>query len=125
MMSWVDTIPMPVVRAIGVLELLGAIGLILPPLTGIAPGLSLDAAIGYVVLQVCATGLHLSRGEKQVVLAAAAMPVPSGSEAGRSPPPRWCQHRRCFFTRDGAQPLSRTKPHHQASLVPARTMRLE
>jgi len=67
MMGWVDTIPMPVVRTIGVLELLGAAGLILPPLTGIAPALALVAAICFVVLQVLATGLHLSRGERSVI----------------------------------------------------------
>ena len=36
MMGWVDTIPMPLVRTIGLLEILGAAGLILPPATGIA-----------------------------------------------------------------------------------------
>lgn len=63
MMGWVDTVPMPMVRAIGVLELLGAAGLVLPPLTGVLPGLALAAAVGFTVLQVLATGLHLSRGE--------------------------------------------------------------
>jgi hypothetical protein len=63
MMGWVDTVPMPVVRFIGTVEILGAAGLILPPLTGIAPALAIAAAAGFVVLQVLATGLHLSRGE--------------------------------------------------------------
>jgi hypothetical protein len=63
MMGWVDTIPMPVVRLIGVVEILGAAGLILPPLTGIAPILALAAAVGFMVLQALAAGLHLSRGE--------------------------------------------------------------
>jgi len=36
MMGWVDRVPMPLVRTIGVLEILGAAGLILPPLIGIA-----------------------------------------------------------------------------------------
>ncbi|MBV1852861.1 DoxX family protein [Catellatospora tritici] len=63
MMGWVDTVPMPVVRLIGVVEILGALGLILPPLTGIAPVLALVAAIGFVILQLLAAGLHLSRGE--------------------------------------------------------------
>ncbi|MCU7726283.1 DoxX family protein [Actinoplanes sp. KI2] len=67
MMGWVDTVPMPLVRAIGVVELLGAIGLILPPLTGIAPGLALAAAIGFVVLQIGAAALHLSRGEGRLI----------------------------------------------------------
>lgn len=70
MMAWAGTaIPMPGVRAIGAVEVLGAFGLILPPLTGIAPGLALWAAIGFVVLQLLATGFHLSRGEtKQIGL---------------------------------------------------------
>jgi hypothetical protein len=61
MMEWVDIMPLGLVRAIGVLEVLGALGLILPPLTGIAPGVALAAAIGLVLLQVGATALHLSR----------------------------------------------------------------
>ncbi|MCD9197453.1 DoxX family protein [Aeromicrobium wangtongii] len=63
MMGWVDTVPMPVVRALGVVEVLGAVGLILPPATGIAPWLAIAAASGFAVLQVLAAGLHLSRGE--------------------------------------------------------------
>jgi DoxX-like family len=61
LMEWVDVMPLGMVRAIGVLEALGALGLILPPLTGIAAGLCLAAAIGLVVLQIGATVLHLGR----------------------------------------------------------------
>ncbi|MEU4510853.1 DoxX family protein [Nonomuraea wenchangensis] len=68
MMAWVDDTPMPAVRAIGVIEVLGAIGLLLPPLTRIASWLALAAAIGFVVLQVGATALHLSRGDRQIAL---------------------------------------------------------
>ena len=63
MMGWVDTVPMPAVRAVGVVEVVGAAGLILPPATGIAPVLAILAAVGFVVLQILAAGLHLSRGE--------------------------------------------------------------
>ncbi|MFD0025969.1 DoxX family protein [Streptomyces sp. NPDC058382] len=63
MMGWVDTVSMPLVRAIGAVEILGAAGLVLPPLTGIAPALATAAALGLLVLQVLATALHLSRGE--------------------------------------------------------------
>ena len=63
MMGWVDTVPMGMVRLIGVIEIVGVLGLWLPPLTGIAPVLAIVAALGFVVLQVLATGLHLSRGE--------------------------------------------------------------
>lgn len=68
MMAWVDSAPMRAVRAIGALEVLGALGLVLPPLTGIAPWLALVAAIGFVVLQIGATWLHLRRGERQIGL---------------------------------------------------------
>ncbi|GAA1785845.1 DoxX family protein [Streptomonospora arabica] len=63
MMGWVDTIPMWLVRCIGAVEVLGVAGLVLPPLTGIAPFLAVAAAAGFAVLQVLATGLHLVRGE--------------------------------------------------------------
>ena len=51
MMGWIDTVPLRLVRTIGVLEMLGALGLILPPLTGIAAGLALAAATGLVLIQ--------------------------------------------------------------------------
>jgi hypothetical protein len=67
MMGWIDTVPLRLVRTIGVLEVLGALGLILPPLTGIAAGLALAAAIGLVLLQAGAISLHLSRGEAKMI----------------------------------------------------------
>ncbi|MEV6107963.1 DoxX family protein [Streptomyces sp. NPDC051940] len=63
MMAWVDTVPMPLVKLIGTLEVLGAIGLVLPPLTGIAAGLAVAAAVGLVAVQIGGMALHLSRGE--------------------------------------------------------------
>ncbi|MEV5675753.1 MULTISPECIES: DoxX family protein [unclassified Streptomyces] len=68
MMAWVDSTPMPAVRAIGVIEVLGAIGLILPPLTGIVPWLALAAAIGFEAVQIGATRVHLSRGDRRIAL---------------------------------------------------------
>ncbi len=67
MMGWVDAVPLRLVRTIGVLEVLGALGLILPPLTGIAPALALAAAIGLVLLQIGGISLHLSRGEARLI----------------------------------------------------------
>ncbi|MCS5734437.1 DoxX family protein [Herbiconiux daphne] len=63
MMHWVERAPMAGVRTIGALEVLAAIGLIVPPLTGIAPWLALAAAVGLVLLQIGAIALHLVRGE--------------------------------------------------------------
>jgi hypothetical protein len=61
--SWIGAVPAWFVRCIGIAEVLGALGLILPLLTGILPGLTVAAAIGLIVLQVCAVFFHLSRGE--------------------------------------------------------------
>ncbi|MFD7080731.1 DoxX family protein [Streptomyces sp. NPDC002181] len=59
MMAWVDRTPMPAVRGIGTVEVLGASGLVLPPLTGIAPALAPAAAVGLAVLQIGAIVVHL------------------------------------------------------------------
>ncbi|MFE4449901.1 DoxX family protein [Streptomyces sp. NPDC056796] len=67
MMGWVDQVPMSAVRAIGALEVLGALGLVLPPLTGIAVALAVAAAIGLALVQVGGLALHLSRGETGVI----------------------------------------------------------
>ncbi|RJL35663.1 DoxX family protein [Bailinhaonella thermotolerans] len=67
LMGWVDRTPMPVVRLLGVLEVLGAAGLMLPPLTGVAPWLAVAAAIGLALIQVGGTVVHLSRREANVI----------------------------------------------------------
>ena len=67
MMGWVDTVPMPLVRLIGVLEVLGAVGLILPPLSGIASWVAIGAAIGLVLIQVGGIAVHVSRGEARLI----------------------------------------------------------
>ncbi|MCF6475649.1 DoxX family protein [Nonomuraea sp. MG754425] len=67
MMGWVDTVPMPFVRVLGTLEVLGAAGLVLPVLTGIAPGLAVAAAAGLTIVQVGAIVLHLRRGEARLI----------------------------------------------------------
>ena len=67
MMGWVDRAPGWTIKTIGILEVLGAIGLILPPLTGILPGLAIAAAIGLVLVQVGGIIVHLTRGESKVI----------------------------------------------------------
>ncbi|MEV6344064.1 DoxX family protein [Actinoplanes sp. NPDC051851] len=67
MMGWVDQIPLPAIRALGILEILGAIGLILPPLTGVATRLAIAAAAGLLLIQIGAVALHLSRGEARLI----------------------------------------------------------
>ena len=58
-MGWVDHFPPAMPKVIGLLEVLGAIGLIVPALTGIAPILVPLAASGIAILMVGAVITHL------------------------------------------------------------------
>lgn len=59
--------PLPFIRTIAALELLAAIGLIVPQATGIAPLLTPFAAIGFAAIMTGASFSHASLGEyKQV-----------------------------------------------------------
>ncbi|MDY7226511.1 DoxX family protein [Hyalangium rubrum] len=55
--------PVELVRFIGVSEIAGTLGLILPSLTRIRPGLTPLAAAALTVVMVLAAGYHLIRGE--------------------------------------------------------------
>ncbi len=66
-MPWVASVPDLLVRFIGLSELAGALGLILPSVTRIRPALTPLAAAGLIVVMVLASGLHISRGETQMV----------------------------------------------------------
>src|ERR1700730_12897594 len=50
-------------RLIGIAEILGALGIILPVVTGIAPVLTIAAAVGLGIVMVGATIVHLTRKE--------------------------------------------------------------
>ena len=62
-MEWVKDVGPRGVRLIGSLEILGAIGLILPAVTGILPWLTPVAAVGFVLTMVGAMITHGRRGE--------------------------------------------------------------
>lgn len=62
-MAWVKTTPAPLVRFIGVAEVLGAIGLLAPWGLGILPILTPVAAGCLVVVMVLAAGTHAKLGE--------------------------------------------------------------
>ena len=68
-MSWVESLPPMAVRAIGAIELLGAIGLIVPWLTQILPVLTPVAAAGLVVTMIGAVVLHVNRKEMNKIAA--------------------------------------------------------
>lgn len=67
MMPWTGQLPEHVVRSLGVVDIAGGLGLLLPGLIGIKPDLTRAAAIGVIALQLCATVFHLSRGEAGMV----------------------------------------------------------
>ena len=62
-LTWVEDFPPGVVKAIGALELLAAVGLILPAVTGVAPVLVPLAGVGLGLLMVGAAVVHARRGE--------------------------------------------------------------
>lgn len=62
-LAWAGDFPAWSIKVIGSLEVLGALGLILPPLTGIVPALAPWAAVGLGLVQVGAAITHLTRGE--------------------------------------------------------------
>ena len=66
--AWVRALPAGFVRFIGIAEVLGAIGLILPMVTNIVPWLTVAAAAGLVLLQVCAIIFHVFRHETRMLL---------------------------------------------------------
>ena len=66
--NFATDLPLWLTRCIGVAELSGAIGIILPALTRVAPRLTWMAAAGFVAIQVLAIGFHAVRGELAHVL---------------------------------------------------------
>lgn len=62
-MNWVRDVPPAFVRFIGAAEILGAIGLVVPELTGILPWLTPVAAVGLAIIMVGAAIFHASRRE--------------------------------------------------------------
>ena len=67
-MSWAKDRSDSFVRFVGVTELLGAVGLILPLVTGILPWLTVLAAIGLILIQLLAIFTeHLPKKEYNVI----------------------------------------------------------
>ncbi len=63
MWPWAGEVSPSLVKLTGVADLLGGIGLIFPALLRIKPVLTPVAALGIVVLMVCAGVFHIMRGE--------------------------------------------------------------
>lgn len=67
MLPWVNNSPAALVRFIGISELLGGIGLLLPSILRIQPRLTPLAALGLAVVMILATAFHIYRGEYEVI----------------------------------------------------------
>lgn len=67
-MAWVNDFATPIVRFIGVAELLGGLGLLLPSITRIKPVLTPIAASGLLAVMVLAAGYHVAKGEAALIV---------------------------------------------------------
>ena len=84
-MGWAEDFTPGAIKAIGLTEVVGALGLILRAVTGIATFLVPVAATGLAVVMVGAIITHIKRGEKQV----AVINVVLGALALRRRRPLW------------------------------------
>lgn len=60
---WIYSLPPNLLLFIGISELAGAAGVVLPALTRIQPRLTVWAAVGLATVMVLAAGWHITRGE--------------------------------------------------------------
>lgn len=63
MWPWTGELAPILVRLLGVIDLLGGIGVLLPSLTRIKPRVTVVTAVACIALQLCAIAFHASRGE--------------------------------------------------------------
>ena len=68
-MAWTEDFTSPSVKPIGLAEVLGGIGLILPMLTGVAPILSPIAGAALAILMIGAAITHIRRNEPPIPIA--------------------------------------------------------
>jgi len=76
-MAWREDFSQETVRLVGVLELLGVVGLVLPALTGVLPWLTPLAAAGLALTMIGAALTHLGRGAYETILVIAVLMVPA------------------------------------------------
>jgi uncharacterized membrane protein len=65
--AWARSVAPRTVQMIGALEILGAIGIILPQWTGVLPWLTIVAGFCLALMQMTAMGLHIRRKEYSIV----------------------------------------------------------
>jgi uncharacterized membrane protein YphA (DoxX/SURF4 family) len=67
-MAWMEDFSSGTITFIGVAEILGGIGLVLPALTNILPVLTPLAAVGLTIIMILAAITHFRRGETSVIV---------------------------------------------------------
>ena len=65
--AWIGSAPPALVRFIGVAELAGALGVLLPAATRIKPWLTPLAAVGLGLIMLLAMPVHIARGEMDML----------------------------------------------------------
>jgi uncharacterized membrane protein YphA (DoxX/SURF4 family) len=65
--AWYAAVPQPLIVFIGICEVLGGVGLILPAMTRVKPKLTPLAAAGLTLTMILAAGFHITRGEYELV----------------------------------------------------------
>lgn len=68
MWPWTGDLPAAAVMLLGVIDIAGGLGVLLPALTRIMPQLTVLAALGGVLLQISAALFHASRGEMSEIV---------------------------------------------------------
>ena len=66
-MPWVENADLFLVRFIGISEILGGLGLMLPSILKIKPKFTIYAAVGLLIIMILAVGLHVVRGEFDLI----------------------------------------------------------
>jgi uncharacterized membrane protein YphA (DoxX/SURF4 family) len=66
-LPWVKDVPRGLTTFIGIAELLGGLGLLLPAITGILPWLTPLAGAGLALIMLLAIGFHVTRREPQAI----------------------------------------------------------
>ena len=67
MWPWKGEVSQVFVKLIGIIDLLGALGLLIPPLFRFKPVLTPIAAIGIILLMITASIFHICRGESSQI----------------------------------------------------------
>ena len=64
--AWAQSMPEALIRFIGLSEVAGALGMILPAATRIRPILTPMAAVGLLIIMILAAAVHIMHGEPPI-----------------------------------------------------------